>query len=98
ACHVTLRLGVIHAMEDDTTLSTAALRDFSPLYVRFGSQADRRHHGAMSALPPKADIVSWLDMSASCQKRTHAVQRVACSRDPFVGAQQEQSESADPLV
>src|SRR5262245_32673259 len=37
ACHVTLRLGVIHALEDDTTLPTAALRDFSPLFVRFGS-------------------------------------------------------------
>jgi hypothetical protein len=32
--HVTLRLGVIHAMEDDTTLPTAALRDFNAAYDR----------------------------------------------------------------
>src|SRR5262249_33620758 len=31
-------------------------------------------------------------MSAMCHNRIHAVPRVACSRDPLVGAQQEQSE------
>jgi len=45
-------------MEDDTTLPAAARRDFSPLYVRFGSKAAQaisasRQHVRFS---PKADI------------------------------------------
>jgi hypothetical protein len=42
---------------DYTTLSTAALRDFNRLNVRFGSTADAASSGDMSALPLKADIV-----------------------------------------
>jgi len=46
-------------MEDDTTLPTAALRDFSPVYVRFGSLATSRYASSGRA------------MSASLQKRTN---------------------------
>jgi hypothetical protein len=35
---------------------TAALRDFDPAFVRFGSAADNTRHLPESALPPKADI------------------------------------------
>jgi hypothetical protein len=52
-------LGVIHAMEDDITLPTAALRDFSPVYDRFGSIATEE----VEATRPCT--------SASPQKRTN---------------------------
>jgi len=41
---------------DDSTHEPAALREFSPVYVRFGSGAHIMRSLAMSALPPKADI------------------------------------------
>ena len=37
---------------------TVALRDFKPAYVRFGSERKSPVTKPMSALPPKADIVS----------------------------------------
>src|SRR5262245_56116799 len=59
-------------MEDDTTLSTAALRDFSAVYHRFGSIAPDRHDRdarPMSASPPIASELwhrSETTRSASC--------------------------------
>jgi hypothetical protein len=51
----------------------AALRDFSPVYVRFGSEAAEMIgtvRRPMSALLPKADITAGpLRKSALCQKR-----------------------------
>jgi hypothetical protein len=63
------------------------------LHVRFGSLADFSRAIAMSALPPKADIVgdagqthSWPPKAALCHKRTSRH-----SFDHLVGAGQKQS-------
>src|SRR5262245_43391315 len=63
---------------DDTTLPTAALRDFRPVYDRYGSSATGRYASggpAMSASPRKRTHDRRCDMSASCQNRTHAPQQ-----------------------
>ena len=41
-----------------------------------GQKQTSEHNGIMSALPPKADIELRREMSALCQKRTHAPQQI----------------------
>src|SRR5262249_40370295 len=68
--HVTLRWGSFMQWRDDTKLPSAALRDFSPLDVRFGVKSGQagRHFGK----------------SALCQKQTYASQQTASLFDHLV--------------
>src|SRR5262249_42540576 len=68
---------------------TAALRDFDPADVRFGSSATGRYASggrAMSALPQKRTSRDPLRKSALCQKQTYAAQQNPFLFDHLVGA------------
>src|SRR5262249_16974216 len=53
---------------DDTTLPTAALRDFSPLNVRFGSTADIASRLGSVRFTPESGQTAHISVCALCAK------------------------------
>ena len=77
-----------------------ALRDFSPVYVRFGHQRSVDTPAAVAACPlhpNSGQANACLGMSASCHKRTNALQQTTVELAVELGSHFEEIRNCDPI-